>query len=210
MRHPFRSQGKLSVVPVRVGIPLLVCLCILLAGPMAKEITVENEHSDLSDARTIKTYYEVIPGTSFQQVVALAIMDAPVESVWQTIIDYQGLGKGSAIIKVRDVREMEDGRTQIDLVLDLPWPMDDMDCLLLFTEDDEVHEIKWHNIGGCVKNNSGRIRLEKVNGKTLMKFSVAIELGKKYLPQWLVNWVIRYKLPDEINLIRKSVKEGMK
>jgi hypothetical protein len=34
---------------------------------------------------------------------------------------------------------------------------------------------------------------------------VAIELGN-ILPQWLVNWAMQQKLPDEINLIRRSVE----
>jgi hypothetical protein len=60
-----------------------------------------------------------------------------------------------------------------------------------------------------VKKNRGRITLEKEGNKTVMQFCVALELGNA-LPQWLVNWVLKKKLPDEIDLIRKSVENRKK
>ncbi len=170
-----------------------------------KEIDLEKYGLNPSDTKTVITSYVENPEKNVQQVMAIAVIDAPIDIVWPTIMDFHNLGKGSTMLKVKKVTEMENQMTQVTLVLDLPWPFQDQTCLLAFSGDEKKHEMKWHNIGGGVRRNKGRISLQKEGDRTLMEFCVALELGN-ILPQWLVNWVLKQKLPDEINLIRKAVK----
>jgi uncharacterized membrane protein len=194
----------LSVLGRTIWIPLIL-LWLLSESAASKEIDIKKQGLNPSDTTTVKTYYVDNPEKNVQQVVAIAVIDAPIDTVWPTIVDFHNLGKGSKMLRVKKVTELENQLTQVDLVLDLPWPLQDMSCRLVFSDDEKKHEMKWHNIGGCVRKNKGRISLQKEGDRTLMEFCVALELGN-ILPQWLVNWVLKQKLPDEINLIRKAVK----
>lgn len=203
-KRSFLFTKWLSVSARVVWISLLLQWSLLGPGA-AKEIDLEKRRLNPSDMKTVKTYYVDNPENNVRQVMAIAMIDAPIDTVWPTIVDFHNLGKGSTRLKVKKVTEMENHQTQVDLVLDLPWPLQDMSCLLVFSDDEKKHEMKWHNLGGCVRKNKGRISLKKEGDRTLMEFCVALELGN-ILPQWLVNWVLKQELPDEINLIRKAVK----
>ena len=115
------------------------------------------------------------------------------------------LGKGSGLIDMKSVESVGDNLTEIYLILNLPWPLKDLDCRLLLSEDPKDHEMTWRNTAGHIVRNTGEIKLRKVDARTFIKFTLTLELGN-VLPQRLVNWVVRQKLPGEIQLIRKAVE----
>ena len=172
---------------------------------IAKEDAFPDIPLDPTDVKSVKTYYTEVPGSSEKKVVAVALIDAPTELVWKTVTDYSRMGKGSSIITLESMKKKEDHQMQVYLMLHLPWPLKDRDCLLLFSEDPTDHVMKWQNIGGHIAQNTGMIELWKINGKTLIKFSLTLKLGN-ILPQWVVNWSLRQKLPEEIRLLRKAVE----
>jgi uncharacterized membrane protein len=205
-----RTEKKNTpVVKKALFVTLLLLLVPWSVSPAGEMSLQEKEGLDLADTTSVKTYYRQIPDSQEQQVVALAVIDAPIEVVWDSVADLNRLGKGSSMLEVTKVEKKSSQLTQVDLTLRLPWPLKNMTCILEFSDDTKTHEMKWKNIGGCVKNNRGRITLQKEGEKTVMQFCVALELGNS-LPQWLVNWALKKKLPAEIGLIRKSVESRQK
>jgi len=109
---------------------------------------------------------------------------------------------------MKSIEVKEEGLTEVYLEVDLPWPMKNLDCHLLFSENKRDHAINWRNIGGCIVRNTGGIELTRVNDKTLMKMSLVLQLGNM-LPQRIIDWVVKNKLPKEIQLIRKGAQRRM-
>jgi uncharacterized membrane protein len=184
---------------------LLLSSMLLPHGVWAGDADLTEEGLDLNDTHTVKTYYRELPDSPVGQVVAVAVIDAPLDLTWQTVVDYNNLGRGSHTLRLEKVQPLSDQLTQVSLLVDLPWPLKNMTCTLEFTQDPQRREMQWRNIAGCIRKNRGLITLQRAGEKTLLKMVVSIELGN-ILPQWLVNWAMKQKLPDEINLIRQSVE----
>jgi len=184
---------------------LLLAGMLMPLGSWAGETDLAEEGMDINDTHTVKTYYRELPDSAVGQVVAVAVIDAPLEVTWDTVVDYNNLGHGSRTLRLQKVQALSDQSTEVSLLVDMPWPLQDMTCTLEFSQDPNLQEMKWHNIAGCIRKNRGTITLQRAGDRTLLKMVVAIELGN-ILPQWLVNWAMQQKLPDEINLIRRSVE----
>jgi len=199
--HKFRYKWA-----ILLGISLFVLLLSPNHSDAGRMPLPDTTNLDLSDTYTVQTYYRPVPDSSEKQVAALTVINAPIDLVWRTVVDYDNLGKGSKTIEVLGVEQERDEPTRVYLLLKMPWPLKDISCVLGFTENEKMHEVMWLNEGGCVKLNRGRITLLPAGDKTILELCVALELGN-ILPQWLVNRVLKKKLPNEISLIRKSVQD---
>jgi len=77
-----------------------ICIISVLLGHLlliaiAGGETYPDMPFDITDTTSIKTFYQDVPDVNAREVVALALIDAPIEVVWQMVVDHQRWGKGS-------------------------------------------------------------------------------------------------------------------
>jgi hypothetical protein len=179
----------------------LLCPGVL---PAAEKPASSEPFFDVADRKTIRTYVEEVPGTEEKRVTAVAMVDAPIDRVWQVLVDYDRLGRSINMVKLNQISLMADENTQVDLTLDLPWPLKDIYCPLVFTENPSERFLKWRNSGGCRGTVRGDIALRAEGEATFLKFSISMKPNKA-VPQWLINWGFEQHLPKEIQNVRLLV-----
>lgn len=185
---------------------LLAILVSVAAASGAQPFRPDGDTAPV-DWETIDVFVERARAAESRQVTAVAMIDAPVEVVWQVLVDYDRLGKDMALVQVSSIRSMKNRHTQVELVVDLPWPLKDLYCPLEFTEDRAGQNVTWHNNGGCRGKVRGRIHLEKVGDGTRLQFSIAMKPDND-IPQWLLHWAFKQHLPREICSIRVLADHG--
>jgi len=109
------------------------------------------------------------------------------------------------MFKVGDIYLLKNRHTQVNLILNLPWPFKDVYCTLEFAEKRKEHLVEWHNNGGCGGTVRGNIHLRALGGQTLFTFSMAMK-PENSIPQFLINWAFKQHFPKEINRIRLLVE----
>jgi hypothetical protein len=172
--------------------------------PAAETPASSEPFFDVTDMKTIRTYVEEVPGSEEKRVTAVAMVDAPIDRVWQVLVDYDRLGRSINMVKLNQISLMADENTQVDLTLDLPWPLKDIYCPLVFTENPSERFVKWRNSGGCRGTVRGDIALRAEGDATFLKFSISMKPNKA-VPQWLLNWGFKQHLPKEIQNVRLLV-----
>lgn len=192
-------------VSARVPWVVLLAALLLPGGRPAEAATAASEpFFDVTDMRTIKTFVEDVPGSEEKRVTAVAMVDAPVSRVWRVLVDYDRLGRSIKMIQLNQISLLGDAGTQVDLTLDLPWPLKDVYCPLVFTENPSERFLKWRNSGGCSGTVRGDIALRAEGDATLLTFSISMK-PHKAVPQWLINWGFKQHLPREIENVRLLV-----
>jgi len=146
------------------------------------------------------------PGSRQVEVTVRALIRAPVKIVWQTLVDYDSLGRSLSMFRVDRVAVLDLNRTRIDLILDLPWPLKDCRCPLEFAEDPGACVLHWHNPSGCSGKVQGSIHMEESGRNTVLTFRITI-LPDKAIPQFLIHWAFKQSMPRQIENIRRLVQE---
>ena len=149
-------------------------------------------------------------GSSMPQIYAYAIIDAPPERLWKIISDCSTYHKTMpSIEKSRYLKALSPpGKIRCELVVNLPWPMDDLRSVT-----DAVHTIKashykrqWTLVEGDYRLNNGSWKLTAIDrgSKTFIEYKVHVE-PKTSVPDFIKRAAQKSKIPDLIDHLRESV-----
>ena len=103
------------------------------------------------------------------------------------------------------INKIGEGKYLAYYLLDYPWPMEDRWQKLIITHDKIHYRIYWERIEGTIKRNSGYYNLEDGDDFTTLNYRVEFDPGLNYVPDALVNYVVKIQAPKILKNIRKCV-----
>jgi hypothetical protein len=166
------------------------------APPMALG---QNEMTRLSEGQVLVNSVESEKGF----VQAAILLDVPVEKVWALIVDCPTAAKSIRNLKRCTILEHHKGWDIIEQQVNLSWLLPDINCR--FRADyTELQQIHFKTISGDLKELEGRWVFQRAGGggKTILLYSVYVNPGF-FIPQWVVQLLLKDDLPDLLISIRK-------
>lgn len=132
--------------------------------------------------------------------VSMGIIAAPVDQVWNLIVDYGQYERLYTGIPRSDVRSRLGSKATVYLEIDLPWPLPDRWCILEFQADEPRKLLTWKRISGTFRKYEGRAKLSvwTVN-RTFLQVEAGFDPGYDFLPGWLLDYFIENSVPGVVS-----------
>ncbi len=187
------------------GAPALLLVAFFLLAPTSsgyaqasapeKEIELENVTYQLSDTET--------PGV--KKYVMEADFKASKERVCGVICDYYN----HHTFMPSDVRSRvmsgDAHRITLEVILDLPWPFQDLESILLIDFDKEKARAQWESIGGNIKRNDGTIEIDQRGEYSHVTQTTYLDIGR-YYPDWFIRVYTRTMTYRIMRAIRDRIE----
>ncbi len=182
---------------------LLAASCLLaqtvpvFAEPSApdKNIQLENVTYSLSDTET--------PGV--KKYVMEADFKASKERVCGVICDYYNHHTFMPSDVHSRVMSGDAHRIKLEVILDLPWPFEDLESILLIDFDKEKARAQWESIGGNIKRNDGTIEIDQRGEYSHVTQTTYLDIGR-YYPDWFIRVYTRTMTYRIMRAIRDRIE----
>lgn len=193
----------------------ILLIFFLVSGTPATSLhSVENEPLSRLDRaeRALLASGDVIVvdksgGQSKGRVGAAILIDAPVEQVWNVLLDCRHAPDFIPGLKNCRVLHSEGDTETIEHHVKFSWLIPEV--TYTFRANYRVYErIDFKRIGGDLKEIEGSWVLQSMGeeNQTIVVYSVYLDPGF-FIPQWLVNFTLRGDLPRLMKSIRDRVSE---
>lgn len=157
-----------------------------------------------------------IAGSAVKKSVAVALVDAPPESVFAALSDYPNFPAFMPYCKTVTVRKKEGNRSTVYFKLDFPWPIGDRHYELDLV--DKQHEIAgkpvytstWTYVPGSgnINDSYGSWEVRAYDAtRSFVRYTVFTDPGGT-IPNWANNMATEVAVPKVIHGLRKRVEEG--
>jgi hypothetical protein len=160
-----------------------------------QDIELENVTYTLSDTET--------PGV--KKYVMEADFKASKERVCGVICDYYN----HHTFMPSDVRSRvmsgDARQIKLEVVLDLPWPFQDLESILLIDFDKEKARAQWKSIGGNIKRNDGTIEIDQRGEYSHVTQTTYLDIGR-YYPDWFIGVYTRTMTYRIMRAIRDRIE----
>jgi ribosome-associated toxin RatA of RatAB toxin-antitoxin module len=140
-------------------------------------------------------------------VGAAILINAPIEQVWNVLVDCRRAPDFIPGLKNCRVLYSEGNTETIEHQVKFSWLIPEV--TYTFKANYQIHKrIDFKRIGGDLKEVEGSWVLERIDkgSQTLVVYSVYLDPGF-FIPQWLVDFTMRGHLPDLMNAIRNRVSD---
>lgn len=138
-------------------------------------------------------------------VVGSVLINAPIELIWETLVDYENAPKVFKNLKVCQVVGTE-GETKLVRQLVKPGGPVQFDYVVNLKEH-KPRLIEWSRRSGSFEKVAGRWELEPVEKGTSTLVTYRIHLdGGLLLPSWLLAGQVKGYLPTMLNSLKENVE----
>lgn len=182
----------------------LAILPLLPAGAVELELR-EGEKAQLEQGRVIVQLRPTHRST-MKDVVTIGYVDAPLETVWRVITDYDRYPKMFPSILKSETRKKDGLLEHHYSLLDYPWPFPDRWTLNAIEHHRDRREISWKRIEGTVKELEGSWQLYPEGERTLVVYSARFDPGIPLIPSWVIEWGSTRIAPQTIQNVRQYAK----
>ncbi|MBI9076729.1 MAG: START domain-containing protein [Desulfatibacillum sp.] len=209
---------------MRTPLIVLLFLAVVLsfAAPPSMAETQYGEWELVMDKNGIKAYSRKVEGSGIFEFRAVAVVDAPIEVVGETLRDVPACAEWLPYCNESRLLEMKDRNHFSTYVsLDLPWPLKDRDLTLgTETEYDLVHgravtDLYNTDIASCPITDS-HIRMPCLKGQYVFEFITRERTGiiQTYradlagkVPDWMANIATKYNMYDTFMNLKEMFKK---
>jgi ribosome-associated toxin RatA of RatAB toxin-antitoxin module len=142
------------------------------------------------------------------KVRAAILIRAPVEEIWDVLVDCQHAPEFVPGLKDCKVLRSEGDTETIEHEVKFSWLIPKV--IYTFRAKYQIQkQIDFKSIGGDLKEVEGSWVLESIGdgNQTILIYSVYLNPGF-FIPQWLVNFTLRRNLPDLMKSVRDRVSEA--
>lgn len=135
------------------------------------------------------------------------IVHAPVESVWNVIVDYD--------FYPRLFDRMEQSETTLKkgdwehhyTVVQYPWPWGKRWVLNTIHHDTGRWITRFKRLEGSIKEVEGRWELRPHGkGATVLRYGVRMDPGLEFIPRWVVPWATSIVVPDILKSVGREAE----
>ena len=194
-----------SLSELLVSLSTLIVLSIL-SNSHAQKMTNEAALR----AGEVEIHTESIPKSSMPKLVAEAIFNAPPAKLWKILEDCSSYKKNMQSISSSRALGTVNGKLRCEIVIDLPWPLDDLRSVtdaIHVVEVNKLYQRSWTLVEGDYTANRGFWRLVALDKgtKTYIRYEIHIE-PKTSVPNFLKKSAQKSKIPDLFEHLRSLVE----
>lgn len=184
---------------------LIVIINIQIYSIDYRELTLEKYSKILGHLNDEKIYTNLEKKSeNHAYITVIGIIDEAPKNVWKIINHSKQIYPDV----LEDIIVFQKGNYYIKKkLLNFPFPFSDRWTVIEEYIYDELFSKEWKEKEGDIKINRGAIRLYPFNNKTLMIFKVSFDPGLKFVPEWVIEFGMKYKAPTLIDNIRKFIKD---
>lgn len=169
-----------------------------------RELTLEKYSNILDQLEKEKIYTNLEKKTeNHAYITVIGIINEDPKNVWETINNSKQVYPDV----LEDIIVFQRGNYYIKKkLLNFPFPFSDRWTVIEEYIYDDLFSKEWKEKEGDIKINRGAIRLFPYKNKTLMIFKVSFDPGLKFVPQWAIEFGMKYKAPTLIENVRKFIR----
>lgn len=193
-------------------ITLLAGACIINTGSVVR---AENETATTPSAvvahalasqpeRPVKPNVRIDRSGDLSYVVGSVLINAPRETVWNKLSDYDKAPEIFDNLSVCKVVGIE-GETKLLRQMVRPGGLLKFDYIVNLTEQKPAL-ISWYRRSGSFKEVRGSWTLDEVDGATVVTYRIHLD-GGILLPPWLLNSQVKEYLPNVLMALKSSVEK---
>jgi len=147
---------------------------------------------------------EEIDKRGFKRITAAVLIQAPVEPIWNAVVDCDRAPEFVPGLKGCKVLERHANTEIIEHHVKISWLIPEVRYVFL-ARYDHLKRIDFHRVRGDLRSVVGSWVLQAVNPqRTFVVYSVHIDPGF-FVPQWLVRLVLKQDLPELMLALRSRV-----
>lgn len=179
------------------------------AAPKAKQVPNEKDLKEMLEGETLVSTKE-IKGYDQPMLIAQGIFNAPPEKLWKIIEDCNHYTKTMESILSSKELFQKNNVSRCEIVVDLPWPMDDLRSVSDATHTEQAPDFfqrAWTLVEGDYTTNQGSwtlIGLE--NGTKTWAYYEVLVVPKMGVPDFLKNMAQKSKMPSLFKHLRKQIE----
>ena len=156
---------------------------------------------------SIDAYYSLDNENSEAYLMVEGDIKAPRKKVWNvlTTTDTTKICTHTEDVLKFTITKTGENTYEAYYVFDYPWPFSDRWQKLEIIHDRSNFKIYWKRIDGTIERNTGYYKLDEHDIYTTLNYKVVFDPGIKYVPESLVNYVVKIQAPRVIKNIRRCV-----
>lgn len=140
-------------------------------------------------------------------VQSQTVVYAPVENVWNVILDYDFYPKLFDRMEISETTLKKGDWEHHYTVVQYPWPWGKRWVLNTIHHDWARKVTRFKRLEGSIREVEGRWELrEKAKGVTVLRYGVRMDPGLELIPKWVVPWATSIVVPDILRSVAKETE----
>lgn len=178
-------------------------ITVLWAGSAWGAVSLDPKIKKQLDEGKIVTSVEQNPHTKVYAPTGQAIVDAPVEDVWNIITDFNSFGEFMPNTIFYKPVGWKDGRLFVDCRIKVA--LMTLDYQLSYIIDENSHTTYWFYVKGPIRDTQGYFRVEPYEkGRSLVTYTTTVEVGAA-VPGFIEKALSKSTFPKIFESLRKRV-----
>jgi hypothetical protein len=145
-------------------------------------------------------------GGTQRQTLVVGTVQAPAQEVFRVFSDLEHYAE-TFNLRSSHVTESQGQRHMVRCVLEMPWPVGDQWVMNETHLSPETLSLWFKMREGSIRAYGGTVRIvPRSAGSSDVYYAAHIDPGIPFLPDWFIELIQNYKLPDTIAAVRRAVR----